>query len=134
MKLISPLLRTIRHKNYYDLFSCWGGHIPAPKSLFRFAPVWIRGKDRDWGFFKCPKCGKPSFFQGECNATEWGCWKDPCYDCDNGSPFVRSEKICEACVAQEIKERKRIERIKAAKKWVGILGVYHKGVKDEVYC
>ena len=123
MKLISPLLRTIQHKNYYDLFSCWGGYIPAPKSLFRFAPIWIRGKDRDWGFFHCPVCGNPSFFQGECHRGT--CWVDPCYNCDKNN--AKDLNVCEECLWEQTTLEKIARFEKAFKKWFGFVGSYHKG-------
>lgn len=63
---VSPLWRTLTGRNYYDLFTVWGGHIPAPLTLFRFLPLWIRGKNRNNSFFQCPSCGAKSFYAGYC--------------------------------------------------------------------
>lgn len=48
---------------YYDLIKVPHGHIPVSRiKLWSKLPIPIKAF-RGYGFFKCPECGSPSFFQ-----------------------------------------------------------------------
>ena len=68
---------------YYDLIRVPHGHIPAPKTnLWSHFPIPVK-EFRDYGFFHCPECGRPSFFS----------INGMCMDCEEEMSYLQDEEI-----------------------------------------
>jgi hypothetical protein len=68
---------------YYDLIRVPHGHIPAPKTnLWSHFPMPVK-EFRDYGFFHCPECRRPSFFS----------INGMCMDCEEEISYLQEEGI-----------------------------------------